>query len=84
MNNFNEKFKNMSIKKKLLLSFGTIIVSTFILIIALYVIGYPRLIPVNIPLSVMTSLYVIVGFAEFKEVLKKIKNNYQYNQKLNL
>ena len=37
MNNFNEKFKNMSIKKKLLLSFGTIIVSTFILIIALLV-----------------------------------------------
>ena len=37
MNNFNEKFKNMSIKKKLLFSFGTIIVSTFILIIALLV-----------------------------------------------
>ena len=32
---FNEKFKNWQIKKKLLFSFGTIIVSTFVLIVAL-------------------------------------------------
>lgn len=34
---FNEKLKNWSIKKKLLFSFGTIIVSTFVLIVVLLV-----------------------------------------------
>ena len=35
--NFNEKFKNMPIKKKLVSSFGIIIVTTFVLIVTLLV-----------------------------------------------
>lgn len=34
-NNFTEKLKNMPIKKKLIISHGSIIVSTFILIVLL-------------------------------------------------
>ena len=37
MKNFNEKFRNWPIKKKLLFSHGTIIVSTFVLIVVLLV-----------------------------------------------